>query len=120
MNDEPISDKERRKARAMVRDIARQVPLDGEMETPEEWWVFIFSCLYGQAVRMENPFEQELPTAPKVVWRNNKRTKDLSISTGAQLITILYAFGNTRGVAWSDPKWKEEMAFYEQQARRAA
>lgn len=117
MNEEPISAKERRKARAMVRDIAKQVELFGEWSTPEEWWLFVFSCLYGQDV-VENPFVHELPTAPKFVIRNNKRTADLTVSTGAQLITLLYAFGNTRGVQWSDPKWKAEMAEY--QERQAA
>ena len=115
MRDEPISEKERRKARAMVRDIAKQVPLFGAMASPEEWWVFIFSCLYGQDI-VENPFEHELPSAPRFVVRNNKRTKDLTVSTGAQLITLLYAFGNTRKVEWSDPRWKAEMAEYAQRA----
>lgn len=112
MSGEPISDKERRKARAMVRDIAQQVPLFGEMASPEEWWIFIFACLYGQDV-VENPFARELPSAPRFVVRNNKRTKDLTVSTGAQLITLLYAFGNTREVDWSDPDWKAQMAEYE-------
>jgi hypothetical protein len=113
VSDEPISDKERKKARAMVRDIAKQVPLFGEMASADEWWVFVFACLYGQDI-VENPFERELPTAPRFIVRNNKRTKDLTVSTGAQLITLLYAFGNNRGVQWSDPKWKAEMAEYEQ------
>lgn len=119
MSDAPISAKERRKARAMVRDIANQVQLFGEWATPDEWWAFIFACLYGQAV-VENPFHRELPTTPLFVVRNNKRTADLTVSTGAQLITLLYAFGNTRGVKWSDPKWKAEMEFYEQETRKAA
>ena len=115
MNDDPISSKERRKARAMVRDIAKQVELFGEMASADEWWVFIFAGLYGQDV-VENPFRRELPTAPMFIVRNNKRTKDLTVSTGAQLITLLYAFGNNHGVEWSDPKWKAEMAAYEKEA----
>lgn len=99
----------------MVRDIAKQVPLFGEMASPDEWWVFVFACLYGQDI-VENPFRGELPTTPMMVVRNNKRTKDLTVSTGAQLITLLYAFGNTRGVDWSDPRWKAEMAEYAQRA----
>jgi hypothetical protein len=97
MSDEPISAKERRKARAMVRDIAKQVPLYGEMASPDEWWAFFFSCLYGQEV-LENPMRGELPTAPMFVLRNKRRTKDLNVSDGATFITLLYAFGNTRGV----------------------
>lgn len=102
----------------MVRDIAAQVPLFGEMTTPDEWWLFIFAGLYGQDV-VENPFRQELPTAPRFIVRNNKRTKDLTVSTGAELITLLYAFGNNRSVDWSDPKWKAEMASYQQEAEQA-
>jgi hypothetical protein len=119
MNDDPISAKERRKARAMVRDISRQVPLYGEMASGEEWWVFLFACLYGQDV-LENPFKGELPSAPLFVLRNNKRTKDLTVSTGAQFITLLYAFGNTRGVEWSDPSWKAMRAQDQADAERMA
>ena len=103
----------------MVRDIAKQVPLFGEMASPEEWWAFIFAGMYGQDV-VENPFRQELPTAPMFIVRNNKRTKDLTVTTGAQLITLLYAFGNNRGVRWSDPKWIAEMQSYQEEARKAA
>jgi hypothetical protein len=120
MNDEPISMKERRKARAMVRDISKQVPLYGEKASADEWWAFFFACLYGQEV-LENPMRGELPSAPIFVLRNKRRTKDLSVTDGAQFITLLYAFGNTRGVEWSDPKWKAEMAALQQeQERRAA
>lgn len=119
MNDEPISSKERRKARAMVSDIAKQVPLFGEMCSPDEWWTFFFSCLYGQEV-LENPMRGELPSAPIFVLRNKRRTKNLNVSDGATLITLLYAFGNTRSVEWSDPKWKAEMEQYRQEAVRLA
>lgn len=103
----------------MVRDIAKQVPLFGEMASAEEWWLFIFAGLYGQDV-VENPFRRELPTAPMFIVRNNKRTKDLTVSTGAEMITLLYAFGNTRGVRWSDPKWVAEMEANAAEAQRWA
>ena len=121
MNDAPISIKEQRKARAMVRDISKQVPFKvgdtTRMLSPDEWWVFIFACLYGQKT-VENPFYGELPSAPLMVVENKKRTKDLTVSTGAELITILYAFGNNHGVKWSDPKWIAEMEAYEKENRR--
>ena len=119
MNDEPISTKERRKARAMVRDIAKQVLLYGEKASADEWWAFFFSCLYGQEV-LENPLRQQLPSAPLFILRNKKRTKDLTVTTGAHFITILYAFGNERGVLWSDPKESAERAANEEEARRWA
>lgn len=115
MNGEPISSKERRKARAMVRDIANQVPLFGEMASADEWWTFFFSCLYGQEV-LENPMRGELPSAPIFVLRNKRRTQHLNVTDGATLITLLYAFGNTRGVEWSDPKWRAEIDAYERLA----
>ncbi len=119
MNDEPISSKERRKARAMVGDIAKQVPLFGEMASKDEWWAFFFACLYGQEV-LDNPMRGELPSAPLFVLRNKRRTGDLNVTDGATLITLLYAFGNTRGVEWSDPKWRAEMAQYAAEAQRLA
>lgn len=103
----------------MVRDIAKQLPLFGAMATEDEWWSFLFAGLYGQDI-VENPWRQEIPSAPMFIVRNKKRTKDLTVTTGAELITVLYAFGNTRGVEWSDPKWKAEMAEYQQEQRRAA
>jgi hypothetical protein len=119
MNNDPISAKERRKARAMVRDISKQIQLYGEMASADEWWAFFFSCLYGQEV-LDNPMRGELPTAPMFVLRNKRRTKDLNVSDGATFITLLYAFGNGKGVKWSDPAWKAEMDFYSQQSRMAA
>lgn len=119
MNDEPISLKERKKARAMVGDIAKQIPLFGEMASKDEWWVFFFSCLYGQEV-LENPMYGELPTAPRFVLRNNRRTIDLNVTDGATFITLLYAFGNTRGVEWSDPKARAEQAAWAKEAERLA
>lgn len=119
MSEEPISRKEMRKFHAMLRDISRQVPLFGEMASVPEWKLFIFACLYDQEI-VDNPFARELPTCPRFVVRNKKRTNDLTVSTGAQLITLLYAFGNTRGVEWSDPKVRAEMEAAEAEMRRAA
>lgn len=103
----------------MMRDIARQVPLFGELVDADEWWAFMFAGMYGQDI-VENPLRQEVPTAPLFIVRNKKRTKDMTVSTGAEFITVLYAFGNNRGVEWSDPKWKAEMAQYEEEMRKAA
>jgi hypothetical protein len=64
---------------------------------------------------MKNPFDNRSP-----VVVNIKRTTTSTVSNAAELITQLYAFGNERGVRWSDPKWKAEMAFYEEQSRLAA
>lgn len=113
MNDEPISSKERRKARAMVRDIAAQVPFQGAMLTPDEWWLLIFAAIHGQEV-IPNPITGQ----GFVVW-NKKRTKDLSVTTGAEFITQLYAFGNEKGVEWSDPEWRAMRRQEQEEAERA-
>lgn len=119
MNDAPMSAKERKKARAMVGDIAKQLKFQGQYLSKDEWWVLIFACVYGQEV-IDNPFRQDFPSAPLYITRNKKRTKDLNVSNGAELITALYAFGNERGVEWSDPKWKAEMEAAWAEARRWA
>lgn len=119
MNNDPISDKERRKARAMVGDIAKQVKFDGEFMSKDEWWLLIFAGAYGQQV-IPNPFRSEFEGAAPFIVKNKKRTKDLSVTNGAALITALYAFGNERGVKWSDPKWKAEQEFYAAEERRLA
>ncbi len=97
MNDAPISDKERRKLHAMIRDIARQVRFDGEWWSVDEWKLFVFAAAFGQRVA-KNPFGG----GPVVI--NNKRTRSSTVSNAAELITQLYAFGNERGVLWTDPQ----------------
>ena len=114
MNDEPISDKERRKLHAMIRDIARQVQFDGEWWTPDEWKLFLFAAAFGQRV-VKNPFDNR---APVVV--NVKRTRSSTVSNAAELITQLYAFGNERGVEWTDPKDRAEREAWKEETRRAA
>lgn len=116
MNDEPISAKERRKARAMVRDIANQCTFNGERLCADEWWIVVFAGAYGQEV-LPNPFHQQFPSAPMFIVRNKKRTAHLTVSTGAELITALYAFGNERCVSWSDLKWKADMEAYARMAQ---
>ena len=109
MNSEPISSKERRKARAMVGDIAKQLDFFGRRASSDEWWTFLLAGAFGYEM-VENPLYQDLPEAPQFIVLNKKRTKNLTVSTGAEFITVLYAFGNRRGVEWSDPKWKAEVA----------
>lgn len=114
MSDEPISNKERRKLHAMIRDIAKQVRFDEEWWTEDEWKLFLFAAAFGQRV-VKNPFDNRSP-----VVVNIKRTRNSTVSNAAEMITQLYAFGNERGVKWSDPKWRAEMDFYSQQSRMAA
>lgn len=103
----------------MVRDIARHCEFNGERLSPDEWWSLIFAGAYGQEV-VPNPFNQEFPGAPLFIIRNKKRTKDLSVSTGAELITALYVFGNARGVEWSDPEWKAMREAEQEEVKKPA
>jgi len=110
MNQEPISAKERRKLHAMIRDIAKQVRFDGEWWSEEEWKLFLYAAAFGQRV-VKNPFDNRTP-----VVLNNKRTRTSTVSDAAEFITQLYAFGNERGVKWTDPRWKAEMEAYAREA----
>lgn len=118
MNDEPISLKEKKKLHAMIRDIARQVPWQGEMMDESEWKLIIFAGAYGQDV-ITNPM-LGFPGAPDFIIRNKRRTRDMTVSSGADLITQLYAFGNERSVEWSDPEWLAMRAQEQQEAERLA
>jgi len=115
MSDEPISLKEMRKFHAMIRDIAKQVRWAGEVMEPDEWKLIIFAGAYGQNV-ISNPMVG-FPGAPNFIIRNKRRTRGLTVSTAAELITQLYAFGAENGVEWTDPEW---VAMRAQEAKEAA
>lgn len=110
MNSDPISNKERRKLHAMIRDISRQVQFDGEWWTPDEWKLFLFAAAFGQRC-VKNPFDNRSPVVVNV-----KRTRSSTVSNAAELITQLYAFGNERGVKWTDPKEVAEREAWEKEA----
>lgn len=103
----------------MVGDISKQVPFFGRKASKDEWWTFLLSGAFGYDM-VENPLYQDIPSAPQFIVLNKKRTGDLTVSTGAEFITVLYAFGNRRGVKWSDPKWKAEMEAAAAEAQRWA
>lgn len=115
MSDEPISRKEMRKLHAMIRDISRQVKWAGEMMEPDEWKLIVFAGAYGQDL-IQNPM-YGFPGAPNFIIRNKRRARGLTVSTAAELITQLYAFGAENSVEWTDPEWK---AMREQELREAA
>lgn len=112
MNEEPISRKEMRKLHAMIRDIARQVEWAGAKMEPDEWKLVIFAGAYGQDV-IQNPM-RGFPGAPDFVIRNKRRARSMTVSSAAEVITQLYAFGAEHGVEWEDPEWQ---AMREQEAR---
>lgn len=105
--DEIRNGDQNRRFHAMVRDIARQVEWAGEMMDEHEWKLIILAGAYGQVV-IPNPI------ADGFIVRNKRRSRDLALPTMADLITQLMAFGNEKGVQWSDPKWLALMAEAEQ------
>jgi len=91
------SSEQNRKFHAMVRDIANQVEWAGAFMDEHEWKLLILAAAYGQDV-IPSPFSNGF------VIRNKRRSRALAIDEMAELITQLYAFGNEKGVRWSDPK----------------
>ena len=112
MKGEPISPIQKRKFHAMVRDISRQVPFNGEMLDDKQWKLLIYAAAYGQDL-VPNFFDPS-----KFIVCNRVRTDDLDMPTMADLITQLYAFGNEKGVEWSNPAEVAERAAWEEEERR--
>lgn len=93
---------------AMVRDIAHQVPFAGEMISEDEWKHFILAGAFGWEI-VPNP----LGFGEPYLIRNKKRSSQLPQSgenSMHELITQLIAFGNEKGVRWTDPEWQSYLA----------
>ena len=120
MNDEPISRKEMNKLHAMIRDLARQTTWDGDRLSEKEWKFRIFAGVYGQDFVRNVFHDSSNPASRPFIIGNTKRTRSLTVSGGAELITQLYAFGNERGVNWTDPKDRADREAWEEETRRAA
>jgi len=99
LNSEFRNNEQNRKFHAMVRDIADQVEWAGERMDTEDWKRLILAGAYGQKV-VPNPLGEGF------VIRNNRRSSTLRMGEMADLITQMLAFGNERGVQWSDPEWQ--------------
>jgi len=99
LNDELKSTEQCRKFHAMVRDIAEQVEWAGEKMDEEDWKRLILAGAYGQKV-VPNPFRQGF------VVMNSERVWSMKMPRMADLITMMLAFGNERGVQWTDPEWQ--------------
>lgn len=85
---------------AMIRDISRQVEYAGSLRD-EAWWKLCLLGAHGGQDVVPHPFDPH--AAPVVV--NKKRSRDLGKSgdgSMADFITQLMAFGDERGVRWTD------------------
>ena len=79
---------------AMISDVSRAKP-EGRTHTPEVWkCLFMSAC--GHAVR----FEMGLDNKPFPIGFQSSR---LTKAEMADLITVIYEYGDRHGVRWSEP-----------------
>ena len=79
---------------AMISDVSRAKP-EGRTHTPEVWkCLFMSAC--GHAVR----FETGLDNKPFPIGFQSSR---LTKAEMADLITVIYEYGDRHGVRWSEP-----------------
>lgn len=91
---------QKKRFHAMVRDITRHIPVWCEIPMDEEDWKrLVLAGAYGQKV-VPSPFGNGF------VIMNNKRVKGMEKPNMTDLITQMLAFGNERGVEWTDPEWQ--------------
>ncbi|MAX61572.1 MAG: hypothetical protein CMK46_07055 [Porticoccus sp.] len=97
---------------AMLGDIARQVewPVDGRMQrlTPDDWKHVLSAGLKRHqrvAMGIDGGF---------VIL--GQRTSKMTIAEMGDLIDLMYAFGNDRGVVWSDPEFQSLMQAEQERA----
>ena len=89
-----------RKWHAMVMDISRHIPVWCEMRMDEEDWKrLLLAGAFGQKV-VPNPINAGF------LVMNNRRVRDMEMPPMSELITQTLAFGNERGVQWTDPEWQ--------------
>ena len=96
----------------MLGDIARQVewPVDGRMQrlTPDDWKHVLSAGLKRHqrvAMGIDGGF---------VIL--GQRTSKMTIAEMGDLIDLMYAFGNDRGVVWSDPEFQSLMQAEQERA----
>ena len=79
---------------AMISDVSRAKP-EGRMHTPEVW-----KCLFMSACGHAVQFEMGLDNKPFPIGFSSSR---LSKAEMADLITVIYEYGDRHGVRWSEP-----------------
>lgn len=84
------------KFHAMVRDIAEQVKVSGELRGERWWKVFLVAAHGGQEI-IAHPWKGgEFVVMPKI-----KSTRELLKPGASDFISELYAFGADNGVEWT-------------------
>lgn len=96
---------QKKRFHAMVRDIAKQIPeYCGIAMDEEDWKRLLIGAAHGQHV-VPNPFN---PAGGFMVV-NKQRVRGMEKPDMTSLIDQLFAFGNERGVQWTDPEWRALM-----------
>ena len=85
---------------AMLTDISRQVDWYGNRLTKEEWKIVLTAGLKQQKV---------VPGLDGGFVAIGSSTSKMSIAEMADLITLGYAFGNEKGVKWSEVEVLEKI-----------
>ncbi len=86
---------------AMLADISSAIP-DGRRHTPEDW-----KCLFMHACGWEVQFLDGLDGRP---FPSGFKSSKMTVRQMADLITFIMAYGDERGVAWSEPNPYEATA----------
>ena len=79
---------------AMLTDISRAMP-DGRRHTPEDW-----KSIFMNAAGWDVQFVDGLDGRP---FPSGFKSSRMSVKQMADLITFIMAYGDERGVAWSEP-----------------
>ena len=90
---------------AMLSDLAEQLRWNGQQMTTED-----FKLVMLDALRREHRHEMRIvPNSDKTGWLDISSThsSDLSHEEMRDLLTIIRAFGDQHGVAWSEPAPKD-------------
>lgn len=94
------TDDQNRRFHAMVGDVARAgVPWQGKKRTAIEWKVLLVS---GHATAT-NEGSEMVPGLEGEFVNIRESTAEMSVRRGASLIEYTRAFGDMKGVAWSEP-----------------
>ncbi len=80
---------------AMLTDISKAMP-HGRRHTPEDW-----KCLFMHACGWDVQFLDGLDGRP---FPSGFRSSHTTVKQMTDLITFIYAYGDERGVVWSEPE----------------
>jgi len=93
------------KLHAMLGDLAEQLTHYGQQLDVEDW-KDVFMDELQRDHRQEARFARGLYGAGIVPL--GRSTSDLDVAEFSDLITLVYAFGDSKGVVWSEPKPKDQ------------